>query len=97
VSNVQFGGIIYNTTEVEGRIRRAQHAILNPHKTREDVLKQEEEVIGKQDPSLPKFSVNCVTLQISGPDIADLSFCDLPGAICCNFLFVATHKLTIFV
>ena len=26
------------------------------------------------------FSHNSVTLQISGPDVADLSFCDLPGA-----------------
>jgi hypothetical protein len=85
VRNEQFGDIIYDKAEVEARIRRAQHAILNPHKTRESVLN--EGSIRKEDPSLPKFSVNCVTLQISGPDVADLSFCDLPGAICrYNFL-----------
>ncbi|KAF8152891.1 P-loop containing nucleoside triphosphate hydrolase protein [Pholiota molesta] len=76
VRNEQFGGIIYDKAEVEARIRRAQHAILNPHKTRESVLN--EGIIPKEDSSLPKFSVNCVTLQISGPDVADLSFCDLP-------------------
>jgi hypothetical protein len=27
------------------------------------------------------FSTNCVSLQISGRDVADLSFCDLPGLI----------------
>jgi hypothetical protein len=27
------------------------------------------------------FSGDCVSLEISGPDVADLSFCDLPGAL----------------
>lgn len=88
VRNEQFGGIIYDKAEVEERIRRAQRAILNPHKSRESVLNEVN--MQKDDPSQSKFSVNCVTLQISGPDVADLSFCDLPGAICSNF-FVCCH------
>jgi hypothetical protein len=35
------------------------------------------------------FSTNCVSLQISGPSVADLSFCDLPG----EFLFLSLMVL----
>lgn len=72
-----FGPTITDKAEVEGRIRRAQRAILNPSKPRSDFLEADEDVA---NPEL-SFSNNCVTLQISGPDIADLSFCDLPGLI----------------
>ncbi len=37
------------------------------------------------------FSKNCITLQISGPDVADLSFCDLPGM---SFGFSASLRLS---
>lgn len=64
---------------MEGRIRRAQRAILNPKKSRKAFLEEEgadgEEGEGEE----LSFSINCVSLQISGPDVADLSFCDLPG------------------
>lgn len=66
---------------MEERIRRAQRAILNPSKPSRQFLEDTEEV---NDPEL-SFSSNCVSLQISGPDVADLSFCDLPGAF---FFFV---------
>jgi hypothetical protein len=71
-----FGSIIYNQSEVEGRIRRAQRAILNPKKLPKDFLDNEDE--DERDSEL-NFSTNCVSLQISGPEVADLSFCDLPG------------------
>jgi hypothetical protein len=61
---------------VEDRIRRAQRAILNPSKPFEQFLTDTEDI---QDSAL-SFSSNFVSLQISGPDVADLSFCDLPGA-----------------
>ena len=61
---------------MEERIRRAQRAILNPSKPFEHFLEGNEET---QDLAELSFSNNCVSLQISGPDMADLSFCDLPG------------------
>ena len=68
---------------MEGRIRRAQRAILNPKKSRKAFLLEGEdddgEGEGKGAGEELSFSINCVSLQISGPDVADLSFCDLPG------------------
>lgn len=75
--NEAFGAIITNKADVEGRIRRAQRAILNPKKPRKHFLDGEDE--DGLDSEL-SFSNNCVSLQISGPDVADLSFCDLPGS-----------------
>jgi hypothetical protein len=74
--NEPFGNVIYNKNEVEERIRRAQRAILNPHTSRSQMLTSDEE---PDDGTTLTFSSNCVSLQISGPDVADLSFCDLPG------------------
>ena len=73
-----FGSIIYDQSEVEDRIRRAQRAILNPKKLPKDFLdnKDEDELVSELN-----FSTNCVSLQISGPEVADLSFCDLPGTL----------------
>lgn len=82
--NEVFGSTIYDKAEVEGRIRRAQRAILNPKKSRKTFLlegDEEEEGEGKGKGEELSFSMNCVSLQISGPDVADLSFCDLPGLI----------------
>ncbi|KAJ3936011.1 MAG: P-loop containing nucleoside triphosphate hydrolase protein [Lentinula lateritia] len=76
--NEPFGEVIYNKAEVEDRIRRAQRAILNPHIPRSQILMGDEEI---NDGRTFTFSSNYVSLQISGPDVADLSFCDLPGLI----------------
>lgn len=75
---LQFGGVIYDESQVEERIRHAQRAILNPSKSMELFL-NESETGNEKGHSESTFSSNCITLQISGPDIADLSFCDLPG------------------
>lgn len=72
-----FGPPITDKSQVEERIRRAQRAILNPSKPYQQFL-EGEDVDG---PAELSFSTNCVSLQISGPDVADLSFCDLPGLI----------------
>jgi hypothetical protein len=76
VRNEAFGSVIYDQSEVEERIRRAQRAILNPKKPPKDFLANEDE---DEPVSELNFSTNCVSLQISGPEVADLSFCDLPG------------------
>lgn len=75
--NEKFGSIITDKVEVEDRIRRAQRAILNPSRPWQTFLQGEDDGV---EPEL-SFSMNCVSLQISGPNIADLSFCDLPGLI----------------
>jgi hypothetical protein len=75
--NVAFGPLIVDKKDVEERIRRAQRAILNPSAGHEMFLSGPD-----ADPdggSELSFSKNCVCLELSGPDLTDLSFCDLPG------------------
>lgn len=78
----RFGETIFVKSDVEERIRRAQFAILNTDdlKKLDHFLTAPEETF--QVPgSQQSFSANCITLQISGPDVADLSFCELPGTL----------------
>lgn len=74
----QFGDTILAKSEVEDRIRRAQRAILNPSTPFRDFLDGDDD-----DGSAPEvsFSTNYISLQITGPEVADLSFVDLPGLI----------------
>ncbi|KAF9783798.1 P-loop containing nucleoside triphosphate hydrolase protein [Thelephora terrestris] len=76
--NIPFGPVIKDKQEVEERIRRAQRAILRPTKSAEVFLTGPDE-----DTDSPEitFSKNCVSLEINGPELTDLSFCDLPGLI----------------
>ncbi|KAJ2918308.1 hypothetical protein MD484_g2118, partial [Candolleomyces efflorescens] len=76
--NEDFGPVIYNKAEVEERIRRAQRAILNPSSPRSLFLDGDDEDLESSELT---FSSNVVSLAISGPGVADLSFCDLPGLI----------------
>ena len=76
--NITFGSVITDKSHVEERIRRAQRAILNPSTSHETFLSGPD-----RDPDAKtelSFSKNCVCLELSGPDLTDLSFCDLPGA-----------------
>ncbi|KAG6838896.1 hypothetical protein C0991_007482 [Blastosporella zonata] len=81
VRNEKFGEVITNRADVEDRIRRAQWAILNP--TLRNAHGARHFLIGDDHGSNLElsFSTFCVSLQISGPEVADLSFCDLPGLI----------------
>lgn len=76
--NEQFGDVIVDKAKVEERMRHAQRAILNPSRPSPDFLDMDDEDIYENELS---FSTNCVSLEISGPGVADLSFCDLPGLI----------------
>lgn len=76
VRHVQFGGVITNKEEVEERLRRAQLAILNPAV---DSLSYLRDPMPRNSSSMVSFSENFISLEISGPDVTDLSFCDLPG------------------
>lgn len=77
--NVAFGEIIYDKAGVEDRIRRAQRAVLNPATTSRHFLDDDDET-GTIAGQLA-FTTNSICLQITGPDVADLSFVDLPGLI----------------
>lgn len=74
--NERFGEVIYDKSEVEERIRRAQRAILNPNTPVERFLVGPDEDSGLRQVS---FSTNCISMEISGRGVADLSFVDLPG------------------
>ncbi|KAJ7431615.1 P-loop containing nucleoside triphosphate hydrolase protein, partial [Mycena galericulata] len=71
-----FGDPIVIKSQVEDRIRRAQQAILHPSKPSRNFLNDNED----DSPEL-SFSTNYISLEISGPELADLSFVDLPGLI----------------
>ncbi|KAI0782953.1 P-loop containing nucleoside triphosphate hydrolase protein [Abortiporus biennis] len=76
--NVDFGDTITHKSEVEERIRRAQRAVLNPSTNyRNFLVGPDEDLVEKE----LTFSINSVSLQISGKNVADLSFVDLPGLI----------------
>jgi hypothetical protein len=77
VKIVPFGGPITNKSLVEDRIRRAQRAILNPSKDPNEYLRRDD----VSDDNEVSFSKNYVSLEISGSELTDLSFVDLPGLI----------------
>lgn len=74
----RFGDDIESKEDVTERIRRAQRAILNRSTSLKTFLEGDDE-----DPNTSEitFSKNCVYLEISGSDVPDLSFVDLPGII----------------
>lgn len=74
--NIPFGPTITDKQLVEERIRRAQRAILRPSESPESFLTGPDEDLGFRELT---FSKNCVSLEINGPELTDLSFCDLPG------------------
>jgi hypothetical protein len=73
---IEFGPPIFTKSLVTERICRAQCAILNPHTPNDDFLEASPEML--EDKQL-SFSSNSVCLEISGKDVDDLSFVDLPG------------------
>ncbi|KAF9516697.1 hypothetical protein BS47DRAFT_1371660 [Hydnum rufescens UP504] len=79
-----FGPIVYDTDELEKMLRRAQLAILNPSVPSNafvdfDLTSLEEDVLPLGSHEQLGFSSNTVCLDVSGPDVPDLSFIDLPG------------------
>lgn len=78
---IPFGEPITEKSEVTERVRRAQRAILSPS-TSPDIF------LSGADPATEcSFSENRIVLHISGPDVDDLNFIDLPGS------FLNTHPL----
>ncbi|KAG6810925.1 hypothetical protein H0H92_009760 [Tricholoma furcatifolium] len=81
LSSTKFGDPIMSKEDVEDRIRRAQWAILNP--TLRKAHGERHFLTGNDHGDIleESFSNSYVSLQISGPDVPDLSFVDLPGLI----------------
>ena len=73
---VKFGDPIFERSLVTDRIRRAQCAILNPRTRHDQFLEASAEALEERQIS---FSPNTICLEISGSDLDDLSFVDLPG------------------
>ncbi|KIJ53715.1 hypothetical protein M422DRAFT_42801 [Sphaerobolus stellatus SS14] len=77
---IGFGAPIYDREEIEERIRRAQRAALNPGRG----MESPNYFLSNESPpskNMLDFTTNCISLEIRGPELTDLSFCDLPGLI----------------
>ena len=70
---IPFGEPITEKSAVTERIRGAQRAILNPSTPPNAFLQ------GDNIEREISFSANRIVLDISGPDVTDLNFIDLPG------------------
>jgi hypothetical protein len=71
---IQFGPPITDKSEVTERIQRAQRAILNPS------IPTDAFISGADTGHEVPFSSNRIVVHVSGPDITDLNFIDLPGS-----------------
>ncbi|KAI0759258.1 P-loop containing nucleoside triphosphate hydrolase protein [Trametes elegans] len=84
VTEVPFGDPFTDKGDIELWLRRAQAAILSHHQKHNpaDFLdKDGEDLAELARRAVNKFSRNVVCVSISGPDLPDLSFIDLPGLI----------------
>jgi hypothetical protein len=102
VREEQFGQVLTSKDDVELALRRAQAAVLNvdiPHaKNFSYAARRSKEWTAKATESTP-FSRNVVCVDLEGPELTDLSFIDLPGALLLNQLhrnshpcFIRTHS-----
>ncbi|KAK0503501.1 P-loop containing nucleoside triphosphate hydrolase protein [Armillaria luteobubalina] len=84
ISETPFGGLITKKSAVEPLLRRAQLSVLNPGIPVEKILHAPTEELKKwseQSQKVQPFSRNVVCVDLSGPELTDLSFIDLPGLI----------------
>ena len=83
-----FGPRLSDCQEVELMIKRAQVAALNSRNHGSDFCRMNEEELetympkfipSSQNYTISPFTRNVICVNISGPDLEDLSFVDLPG------------------
>lgn len=84
VLEVPFGSPLFNKSDVELRLRQAQAAILLNHSDASEIDTLLEmpalELPSKlNETSIPRVSRNVVCVDVRGPNLANLSFFDLPG------------------
>ncbi|KAF8315707.1 P-loop containing nucleoside triphosphate hydrolase protein [Clavulina sp. PMI_390] len=87
-----FGGTIEDPAEVKDRVARAQLAILNPDLGNANFP---ESFLTGEPPttSAITFSGNTIVLKVSGPEVVDLSFVDLPGIIATSVVGGGEHDV----
>ena len=82
VEEKPFGSLLEDPLELEDILRRAQMAILNPSVEPTAFVDLDLSSVGSEPPCGSRkqlqFSRNVVCLDLSGPDVTDLSFIDLP-------------------
>jgi len=80
---IPFGNVMNDSKLVEDRLKRAQAAILELPFHSPDHSLTRFLADGYQGPAKPPvdFSRNVVRLDVSGPDLVDVTFIDLPGVI----------------
>jgi hypothetical protein len=91
VKEIRFGPMLHDKSKLEAVLRRAQLAILNPGVAPEQFIDLDLTNLDTKVPPLDsrmqlQFSSNVVCLDLSGNDVIDLSFIDLPG-----MFLVSTH------
>lgn len=83
ITETPFGPLITDPGDLEQMLRRAQSVLLNPTIPTDEILSATPEALNKGlfkgYPKQRKFSRNSICLNISGPEVTDLSFVDLPG------------------
>lgn len=78
VQEVLFGNLIRKKKDVELALRRAQSSVLNPSMPQRKFLTMSAADLKGIENEL-KFSRNAVCVQLTGPELTDLAFVDLPG------------------
>jgi hypothetical protein len=76
--HIPFGSDIDSVSDVCERIERAQIAILHPEKHPSEFVNAT--FVERMEGG---FSFNSIVVDVSGPDLVDLSFVDLPGTLYC--------------
>jgi len=81
---VAFAPVLKVRKDVDLWIRRAQAAVLSPHRSPSDFHTMSEAALkanANTDKQILKFSKNVVQVRVKDPDITDLNFVDLPGRL----------------
>lgn len=79
VQEVPFGLVLTHTEDVETTLRRAQCAVLSPGISPNEFLMKSAEDLSAMSNTFQRFSNNVVCIDISGPELTNLDFVDLPG------------------
>ncbi|KAJ6593012.1 Dynamin central region-domain-containing protein [Mycena capillaripes] len=83
VSEIPFGDLIRDRTEVEMMLRRAQLAVLDPAAEIARIMRMNLKELKEklQDGTTAQFSRNVVCIDLEGPELTDVQFVDLPDDI----------------
>lgn len=96
IGEAPFGPCITDKANVELMLRRAQTAVLNPKTSTKKFRNMDIETLRAYD-NETIFSKNVVCVDISGPDLTDLAFVDLPGKSGASYIILRplsqTHDL----